>query len=73
MEVLQSKPNYIFMNLILSKTKPFTIFELIEELNTNGVSVSEESEVLPVLNRFKENGLVIQRGSKYTLSDLVFG
>ena len=59
------------MNMILSKTKPFTVFELIQELNTNGVSVSKESEVLPALNRFRENGLVIQRGSKYILSDVM--
>lgn len=72
MSPLTTKPNFIFMNLILSKTQPFTLVEIIDDLKKTGVKVQNESEVLPLINRFKENGLIIKRGSSYSLSDLLF-
>ncbi|KKM11083.1 hypothetical protein SY88_10125 [Clostridiales bacterium PH28_bin88] len=69
MSPLASKPNFILMNLILSKKEPFTLKEIVEDLKKTGVLVQKESDVLPLLNRFRENGLIIQRGSKYSLSD----
>jgi len=59
------KLSFKLANLIFAKEEIFTVSELKEELDEEGIEKSEE-EIKSVLDRLRENGLVVKHDSTYS-------
>jgi DNA-binding transcriptional regulator PaaX len=58
--------NLNFGSVVLSKTVPFTLKELQDDLNNLGMQ-AEEPLIRVALRRLRDNGIVVEHGSTYSL------
>lgn len=58
---------YKLANIVLSQREPFTIDDIMLELEKEGVK-EDELFLKKSLNRLCENGIIIKFGSRYSLS-----
>lgn len=65
MAVITEQFGYKFADVVLSMQAPFTIDEILKELEIKGITKTK-LEVRRSLERLKDNGVIIQYGSQYT-------
>lgn len=65
MAVITEQYGYKFADIVLSMRTPFTIDEILKELEIKGIRQSK-LEVRRSLDKLKDSGVIIQYGSQYT-------
>lgn len=65
---ITESPSFKLGKLILSKHGEFTLTEVIQDLNDQGMSAFEESTLKIALKRLRDNGLLVQHGNSYTVA-----
>jgi hypothetical protein len=70
MDKLTERLSYQVAKIIFSQSCPFSVGEVAGRLKLQG-AVVEPKDVKFVLNGFRDNGIVVQQGDKYSLSVMV--
>ncbi|MDN4080084.1 hypothetical protein QYF52_19245 [Paenibacillus polymyxa] len=63
---VQNRESYKFGEIVLSKTEPFTINDIINDLNSVGIR-KELLEINIAMKKLKDNGIIVQWGSSYAV------
>jgi hypothetical protein len=68
---LIESPSYKLAKIILSKKNHFTLGEIQKDVKLQGIPIESTDELSSILNRFRDNGIIIEHGSKYSLSSAI--
>jgi len=61
---IKNTPSYIFLSIVLSQNKPFTLRDISNELDNKGMKM-KEGKIKKALNRLCDNWIITEDGYKY--------
>lgn len=63
-------PNFRLAKIILSKQDPFRAEDIMWDMRKEGIPVEDEVELRNILKRYRDNGVIVQHGTWYSVNPL---